>query len=320
MTEVHSDEFNKDDLIGELLEDELEEDDNQGSGDVKALKAQVEALEKEKLGLLAATKEERRKRQEVAERLSGLEGTINGILSQRQQQGLESLSEKDAAAATKKGLRVEYDDDGNAWIDTTSLEEELLTPYQRKIQELEQRLNQTAAQGAAVDNAERVRQALIGEDESYEAAGRKYRAARRWVEEQVNDYARRNRVNGQLTSGQALDHVFDKDLRQEFAEQFGSIDIVDIVTAEDSQEHFRRMLSSVTRALHPEDFEEAAPKQKMDSRFQQVLKKPSTLGNQANAKAGELSIYDKIGRLSTQDIMEMDEKTIEALMRAAGKE
>lgn len=316
--EVYTDEFSKDDLLGELLEDELDDDDS-GSGDVKALKAQVEALEKEKLGLLAATKEERRKRQEVAERLSGLEGTINGILSQRQQQGIESLSEKDAAVAKKHGLRVDYDDDGNAWIDTTSLEEELLTPYQRKIQELEARLNQTAAQGQAVDEAEKVRQALIGEDESFEAAGRKYRAARRWVEDQVGAFARSKGIRGQLTSGQALDHVFDRDLREEFAGKFGNIDLVDIVTAEDSQEHFKRMLANVSRALHPDDFDEA-PRQRMDSRFQQVLKKPSTLGNQANAKAGELSIYDKIGRLTSHDIMEMDDKTIEALMRAAGKE
>jgi hypothetical protein len=316
MTDIYSEDFNKDDLIGELLEDEL--DDDQDASDAKALKAQVEALEKEKLGLLAATKEERRKRQEVAERLSGLEGTINGILSQRQQQGMESLSERDAAAARKSGLRVEYDDDGNAWIDTQSLEEELLTPYQRKIMELEARLNQTAAQGVATDEAERVRQALIGENESYDAAGRKYRAARRWVEDQVGQFARRNGVKGQMTSGQALDHVFDKDLRAEFAEEFGDIDLVDIVTAEDSQEHFRRMLTNVSRVLTPA--EEQAPRERMDSRFQQVLKKPSTLGNQANAKAGELSIYDKIGRISTQDIMEMDEKTIDALMRAVGKE
>ena len=134
----------------------------------------------------------------------------------------------------------------------------------------------------------------------------------------MGQFARRNGIRGQITSGQALDHVFDKELRSEFAEEFGDIDIVDIVTAEDSQEHFRRMLNNVSRVLTPA--EEQAPRERMDSRFQQVLKKPSTLGNQANAKAGELSIYDKIGRISTQDIMEMDEKTIDALMRAVGKE
>jgi hypothetical protein len=58
----------------------------------------------------------------------------------------------------------------------------------------------------------------------------------------------------------------------------------------------------------------------MDSRFQKVLDKPSTLGNQANAKAGQLSALEKVGNLKTEDIMNLSDAQIEALMELSSKE
>jgi hypothetical protein len=58
----------------------------------------------------------------------------------------------------------------------------------------------------------------------------------------------------------------------------------------------------------------------MDSRFQKVMNKPSTLGNQANAKAGQLSVLEKVGNLKTQDIMELSDAQIDALLKLASTE
>ena len=321
---------NMKDLLGELLmgdEDDETNDDGirnlPSTADVNALKAQIEDLNKEKLGLLTATKEERRKRQAANERMLKIEGAIDNMLSQRQQQGMESLSYKESAEAQRKGLPVVYDEDGNGWIDPSAQsqwEQDLLTPYQQKILDLERRIQLTDSKHSASDEAERIKQSIIGEDEQYGRASGTYRAARKWVEDAVLDYARSNGVDRPIQSGEALDYVFDRQLRREFEEEFGDIDIVDIVTAEDSKEHFRRMLRNVSRKLTPEDSYDGMPKERMDSRFQKVMNKPSALGSQANAKAGELSIYDKIGRLGSVDIMALDEKTIEALLNAAGKE
>jgi hypothetical protein len=319
MTDVHSTQFNKDDLIGELLADELEEEGQGGGTDVAALKAEVEKLTAANAGLLQAKQAEKQKRQETAERLSGLEGTLNGILSQRQQAGMESVSESQAAEAQRRGLPVEYDADGNGWIDMNALGQELLSPYEQKLMELDNKINMLNGRTQAVDEAERVRQALIGSDERFDAAGRKYRAARQWLEDRTAEHARRQGRRHAYSSGEVLDQVVDADVAAAFKEQFGDIDVYDIVTAEDSKVSFQRMLNNVANVLTPSDVE-TSPAQKMDSRFQQVLQKPSTLGNQANAKAGELSIYDKVNNLTTQDIMDLDDKTVEALMRAAGKE
>ena len=303
------------DLLSSLLDDEG--DDGDTSEDIEELKTQVQALEKEKQGLLAATKAERTKRQATAGRLEQLEGAVSNILSQRQKQGAESLTVAEATEATKKGLPVVYDDDGNGWIDQSAVDS-LISPYQQKVVDLEKKLQQVNSATEAQNTAEKIRQGIIGEDERYGFAAGKYRAARKWVEDEVFDFAKENGVSRALTSGEALDYVFDENLRNEFEEAFKGIDIVDIVTAEDSQDHYRRMLNNVADATNPKDDSEAGPR--VDSRFQKVLRKPSNLSGNANAKAGQLSISDKLDNLRPQDIHSLSDKEIDTLLEAMGRE
>ena len=308
-----------DDLLSDLLDDEA---GNQASllsddaEDVEALKTQIESLEKEKQGLLAATKAERTKRQATAGRLEQLESAVSGILSQRQQKGIESLSVHEAAEAQKKGLPVVYDDDGNGWVDQDAVNN-LVSPYEQKIMDLETKLQQVNTAAQAQDAADKVREGIIGEDERYGFAAGKYRAARKWVEDAVFDFAKENGVKRALTSGEALDYVLDKELRDEFSELFKGVDIVDVVTAEDSQDHFRRMLSNVADVAFPKDEQ---PEPRMDSRFQKVLRKPSNLGRNANAKAGQLSVMDRVENLSPTDISNMSDKDIDTILEAMGRE
>lgn len=309
------------DLLSDLLEDEevIETDLlSNSTEDVEALKTQIESLEKEKQGLLAATKAERTKRQATAGRLEQLENAVTGILSQRQQKGMESLSVKEASEAQKKGLPVIYDDDGNGWVDQDAVRN-LVSPYEQKIMDLEAKLQQVNTNSQAQDAADKVREGIIGEDERYGFAAGKYRAARKWVEDVVFDYAKENGVKRALTSGEALDYVLDKELRDEFNERFKGLDVVDIVTAEDSQDHFRRMLSHVADATYPKD-EQPLPGPRMDSRFQKVLSKPSNLGRNANAKAGQLSVMDRIQNLKPSDITSMSDKDIETILQAMARE
>jgi hypothetical protein len=58
----------------------------------------------------------------------------------------------------------------------------------------------------------------------------------------------------------------------------------------------------------------------MDSRFQKVLDKPSALGGQANAKAGQLSVLDKLNNISTGELMDFSDDQIDTLLKLAGKE
>jgi hypothetical protein len=319
----------KNDLLANLLDDEISaaEGNNtpvgEPSEDFKALQAQVEELERERAGLLKAKQAETRKRQESIERLSQLEGAVSGILSQRQQQGMESVTENQAADARKMGIPVNYDDDGNGWIDRSGLTNvlsEYVTPYEKRINELETMLQQTSAANVAQTQAEKIKASIIGEDERYGAASGRYRAARKWVEDVVQDYATANGINTTINSGEALSTILDSSYRAEFAKQFPGLDIIDITIAEDSEDLFRRALGNIASTLDTKEEENLLAPKGMDSRFQKVMNKPSTLGNQANAKAGQLSVLEKVGNLKTQDIMELSDAQIDALLKLASTE
>ena len=315
------------DLLADLLDEEIavesgakDEPRTANMDEVNALKAKVEELELARTGLLKAKQAQASKRQSVEDKLAQIEGAVGALLSQRQQQGKASLSEAEVAGAQARGIPVTYDDDGNGWIDPNYINQ-ITTPYARKIEDLERRLQQTDATSNAQANAQKVINSIIGEDERFGPASGRYRAARKWVEDAVFDYARENGINRVLTSGEALDNVFaDAYTKREFEKMFEGIDLVDVVTAEDSQAHFRRTLNNIATAMTPKDVDFPSPKDKMDSRFQKVLNKPSSLGNQANAKAGQLSVLERLNNISTQDLMEFSDEQIETLLKLSGKE
>ena len=306
------------DFIDELLEDTKDENDDGTKNlpsreDISSLREEIDALTKEKHGLLKNVKQERTRRQEISGRLNQLTETVNGILAKKQ----DVIPEPASKQAGK--LPVTWTEDGEGFIETDKLND-MLTPYQERIAELEAMVQNSTARNSAELQAEKVRQSIVGEDERYEGAYRKYQAARKWVVDQVTDFVRVNEVGRALNSGEALDYVFsDKSLEDEFKAAFPNMDIEDIVTAEDSQRHLRRTLNTLAKAMSPSE-DEAHSARKPDSRFQRVLNKPSALGNNANAKAGHESVLDKMSSLKSTDIMDLSDAQVEALLKAVGAE
>jgi hypothetical protein len=218
------------------------------------------------------------------------------------------------------GIPVTYDDDGHGWIDPNhiqSMADQLISPWAERVNELEDALQRTNAATSAQSQAEKVKASIIGEDERFGLASGKYRAARKWVEDVVADYAAENGIKGVISSSEALGYM-DQYTRNEFAKQFPEIDIIDVTIAEDSEDLFRRALSNIAEKLTPA--EPTTPNAGLDSRFQKVLNKPSSLGNQTNAKAGQLSVLERVGSLNTDDIMSLSDKQIDSLMELARKE
>jgi hypothetical protein len=308
------------DFLDELLDGTTDDDDDDGTkglpanqDDITKLKVEIEELNKEKHGLLQGVKAERTKRQEINGKLSQLTETVNGLLSNRDTAAQKTIAE--ASNANKaKGLPVTWTEDGEGFVDNKVIEE-ILDPYKNKILELEEQVQLTGKQATATTDAENVRRAIVGEDERYNTAYNKYQAARKWVVDQVTDFAKTNNIQRALTSGEALDNVFDnKDSESEFEAAFPGISLENVVTAEDSKRHFRNTMKGMADVLSPS--EQNTPDAKLDSRFQKVLNKPSGLGDQANAKAGNLSVMDKLNSLSADDIMNIDDKTAEKLMQA----
>jgi hypothetical protein len=305
------------DFLDELLEDESNEGDGTDSlptrEDLASLKAEIEALNKEKAGLLKGVKEERSRRQEISGRLNQLTDTVQGILSQKQQQqaAFDSIGNNPEAGK----LPVTWTEDGDGYVSVDKIDE-LLNPYKEEIQNLREQMNYSTSQSQAEREAERVKEAIVGEDERYDPAYRKYQAARKWVTDVVSDFVQTNGISRPLTSAEALDHVFDtEDAQEAFSTRFPGMNIDDVVLAEDSKRLFRNMLRNVSSGLEAND-----PKPTPDERFQKVLKKPASLAGQPNAKGGSLSIADKVQSLTAADFEGMSDAQVEALMKAIESE
>jgi uncharacterized coiled-coil DUF342 family protein len=301
---------NKDDLFDDiLLETGGSTEDKDIDFDPKELKAMKETigkLEKEKSGLLKGVQEERRKRQEINGRLDQVTTTVNSIL-ERREAALESQESKDSD--TLKGIQVEFTEDGDAFVPLEKLSP-LTEKYEEKIEALEEELNNTRNAQTSTQQYNQEVEAMVGKKPEYQGAYQQYRYARKWVSDQLQDFIMDNGYDRPLTSGEALSFAIDENFRTEFASQFPDLDLVSIVTAEDSPWHFEQMLEVTSTALN--DLKSAPS----DSRFQRVMNKPSTPGKSANAKGGELSLVDRASNLSAADLLNMDSKQAEALERA----
>lgn len=295
-----------DDLLDDLLlpKEEPKPELDFDPAEIKELKERMAIMEKEKQGLLKATQEERRKRQETRGRLDQITTTLNSMLDQREQLIAQSQRQKDEA--TLKGIPVEYDDDGDGYIADEGVRK-MMTPHEEKIAALEAELAATRQGVQAQQEYNETVAALVGENEAYEPAHRQYKTARKWISDRVADWSYQNGWQGPMNSAEALTNVIDDNFEAEFAERFPGMDAFTVTVAEDSPKHFRRMLAQTAKSLT--DIE-PAPK---DSRFQRVIQKPSSLGKSANAKGNQSSLSEKLGNLSATDLLGFGDAEIEAL-------
>jgi hypothetical protein len=294
-----------DDLLDDLLTDTDDDDDAGESDEAKALKEELAALKKENHGLLTTVKKERSKRQNSDGRLEQLTATVNGIIEQNKSGAADPIP----TAGADDGLRVLYNDDGEPYLPTESLNT-LLTQQQQEIDQLKEALQITASQNTAQLEAEKAKMAIVGKNEAFAAPYAKYQTARKWVENVVDQWQTETGNQGrQVLSGYALDNIFDASLQEEIKTQFPEMNLADVVTAEDSFWHFEQMLE------HSLPTEETPELKQPDSRFKQVLNKPSTLGKTANAKA-EPTIMERAGNLSATDIGNLSDAQVAALEKA----
>jgi hypothetical protein len=307
----------KKDDIDELLEDIDETDDDDDKLDIeeepeeiKTLKEQIAALEKKNMGLLNETKSQRRKRQQTEERLDKLTDTVENILSQKKEVDTSGVKPK---GSTK--VVLDYDDDGNPVLEVDKLplgDGEL----KERIANLEALLQASVQQQQNTEDSNRVIQAIVGEDERYGSAYNKYQNARKWVEDKVVEFQEENNIQGFMSSGQALDHVFGEDLEDEFKKTFPAMDLERVVTAEDSQRHFRNTLAHIAGASESQSADDV----EAGNRFKKVLAKPSNLGGAANQKGADLTVVERLSNLTSEDIIGLNDADVARIERALARE
>lgn len=303
--DLKADELNKDDE-GEktvVKEDDKKTEPTPSEQKVTDLEAELEKMQRERQGVLDAAKAERRKRQDMKSNLDNLTSTVNNILQQRQ-----AVKNDDSDI---DGVPVEFSEDGEqAFVKEDNINN-LLKPLYQEVMDLKQALANNTGAAEGQRKAQETVDSIVGSDERYGTVYNKYKAARKWVNDKVVDFQKDNDITGLMTSGQALDHVLTGTVEDEFKENFKDFELVDVVTAEDSQRHFLKMLDNTASILG--ELNEEVAKTKDSSKFKEIIKKPSGLGTATNAKAGELSITEKAGKLGSSDIMDLSDAQANAL-------
>lgn len=294
--------------VEDLLDDleGNEEDKPLTEEDIKSLQEELALLKKEKHGLLQDVKGERKKRQSMSSRVETLEGTLNGILDVR-----TNATDVADSIGTPEAITLEFNDDGDALLPQAALDA-MLKPYKEEIESLKGTLTATQQMQQANANAEQVMNSIVGEDPAYSGVFSKYQSARKWVNDRVVDYQIENNYEGTMNSGEALDNVFDNDTEADFNTNFPGMSLTDVVTAEDSQRHFRTMLNNAVSSANPQNDNAT----QNDSRFKAVLNKPSGLGDTKNARAGHVPISEKMSGLSTEDILNLSDAQVEQITKA----
>lgn len=308
------------DPLDSILAD-LTEDDNDldfESDDDKALKAEMAAKDKKIAGLLKEAKSQRKKRQDVETRLNELQDTVTNILASRQSPADDIKTQAQKVDDIIKG---EYDDDGNPVIKTDALTgavDEKTKALEEKVANLEALLQAGQQAQSAEAEGQKIINAIVGSDDRFGPAYNKYQTARKWVEDKVVEYQNENQIQGYMSSGQALDYVFDDEAEAEFRDSFPDMDLTAVVTAEDSQRHLKGMLTSIADAMSPE----TGTDDDGQSRVKKLMKKPSSLGSRSDQKTGQLDLLDRLKGMSPDDLMGIsdaqEQQILEALRREDG--
>lgn len=310
-----------DEDAAQMTEDATETDtnnsdaDNTNTGDTGETEKPIslgdlERLQRENAGLLKGMKEERKKRQDFQSRLDVLTGTVNAILEKRG----KGAADPDSGDSKKKPvIAIEVDEDGNDVLPVDKLET-VLSPYKQEIMNLRQLISAQHNIAQNDKTNDKALQIILGEDERYPKAYTKYSKARNWANQQVVEWQQENGWQGPMTGEQALEMVFEGNLEAEFSKQFPGADLEAVVGQ--TKRSLRKALKSFAEPTSAEG-ETATQKDKgTGSRFQKVLNKPSGLAGARNAKGGNLSVTEKVGELSSIDIMSLSDKEADALMEA----
>ena len=303
------------DLDGNVDKDVDGAADKTGGGEtIESLKVLLEEREKKIAGLLKETKAQRRKRQDTEERLNKLTDTVQTILTKRNVLSDDKKNDKQADDT----ITLNYDKEGNPIVSRGQLKGDLVDPEVRALQEkianLEANLQATRQVQESESEATKIISTIVGSDERFGPAYNKYQTARSWVEEKVIEFQKDNDISGFMSSGQALDYVFDKELRDEFKKNFPGMNLDSVVIAEDSKTTFKNTLSEIADSMTPGKGNDGK------GNLKQLLSKPSGHGRSANALGGQVSLEETLGSLTATDILNMPEDKIASLEKLLAKQ
>lgn len=149
-------------------------------------------------------------------------------------------------------LKVTFDDDGVAWVDTGSLEAQLGNQIRERETNLMNYLNQKDQEQNMKDGADQYKktvESVVSKDERYTEADKIRTDALKFLDEEIREWQMDNRVGGTLNTAQALQVVEKLDLWDEFKDRYPDLDLVMVLGSLNSVSQLERALENIANTL-----------------------------------------------------------------------
>ncbi len=301
--------------------DEDLEDDDEKTGekvastpdDSEDLKTRLEELEVTNRGLIKSLSAQRGLRQDLQEQLDDIknaiaEAKLAGAADTDTDVDLET---ENAIDQISSNIPVEFDDDGNMYI-----EPKYLKPDNTSVKSLQEEINnlkETLSSRQEQEREHQQLQALLSEKDGYKTAYEQVSEAWTDLKDNVFDaYLEKNNLAAPKTPDQAIDMIMEsKELTTGFKKKYPSLDLESVLEANllATPRYLRKALDA---AIQTND----------SSNEQLNPNKPASLAN-ANSGGSDTpeSLLNKVADMSVEDYESLDARTIakiDKLLEAAG--
>ncbi len=301
--------------------------DDDKKDDGPTMEDRLAALEKENKGLKKAVVENRQGKTQFKTELDDLKGIIETGLKER---GAKTADTKDGDNTDVKSekidrLPLEFGEDGKGYVKIETLQEtmkEMMVQSDEKVNAVKKTLSDKDKLDAVISAREKHISAIINEKPGRDAAFHELVKGVQILDNKVRELiaekgmSKEIQANG-LQPGAALQLLEDSEgALDDFNKLNLGVDLEVVARMMDSDWDLKKALDSyVTK----EDTTNKADNED-DKLVEDLKKKPSSHGSVANKKETDTSIVDKVAHFSTEDMLDMDDETVDKLMRRMERE
>lgn len=277
-------------------------DDQEEAESQELLQERLKRLEIANKGLIKATQAERAKRHNLEEQIQQVTEKINAAAMSRKSEEEEEVP----------GIKVEFDDEGNAYVPRDKLQtiSNKDREYQEKIDRLEYNDLLTRAEQA---------KNLV-----FQKVSNDYKEGVTLVQKQWNDlneifstYIENNGIEIPKDSDGVADILFSEDVTSAFKKKHPTGDIDDLVDVYTSQS-LSMLERKLRKAARAQDLSSTEKKDSLKL-LKKIGKQPPSMNRMQNQRSGksELSL-DDISKMSSEDFEKMSDKAIEEIKDLLG--
>ena len=284
--------------------------------DVAALKSQVEQLAREKAAMVAKTRDERAKRQELQGRIDQITEHLAHLREAQQ----KSAKDDQAASAAEDDqfVDLDFDEEGNARVPVDSLKTVISKETQQlsqKIADLEAQLeaaNQALAQRDMVQRQNEALNNLLSQNKAYPAAYKDLVARFRDIDQTFTQYLEQNDIDPPQTTEEAIDMIVSSQpVMEQITAKYPGLDVETVLesTFYGTPRKVRKALNHIVKT--------SGSKKKPESKTASIAGKPETLARVASAGADEGggTNVDRFADMDPFDAVTLSDSQIKELER-----